>query len=73
MFPLSKESGHLLRGQVDELDPEERGVDQEVPALVVRQVVVLDAGVPRDLLLHGHLLPELHGRQDLAHLNSGIQ
>ena len=42
MLALSNEPGHLLGGQIDKLDAEEGGVDEEVPALVVHQVVELD-------------------------------
>ena len=68
MFSLSDEPRHLLCGQVDKLDAEEGGVDEEVAALVVYQVVVLDGSHPRQLLLHRHLLAKLHGRQHLLNL-----
>ncbi len=72
VLALSNEPGHLLGGEIDKLDAKEGGVDEEVSALVVHEVVELDGAEAGQLLLHRHLLAELHGRQHLFDLDTKI-
>jgi len=73
MLALPNEPGHLLGGEIDKLDAEEGRVDEEVPTLVVHQVIVLDGAHAGQLLLHRHLLAELHGRQHLFYLDIPVR